>query len=386
MLEMICPIGLGCAQMGAVKQYCANYEACASAARSLPGFTAPEEADEPPEENFRLCEENPNVFWTCYWAAHGAVKIPDPVTGWFWKVKLEPPHRGPLDPGYAEAEPANLPIIFIPGEVRVVADREICREDGSFFGSYAKAVPNPAFWLQVYGERVIAIEWNDPPDTESGARDIRQIFTENAEYYCALQKNGTLLLEGGENDSILGDYWAAPDRPDPEAYGDKARRISLPQGENLGALKQALEGAAFAEEILWCQVCQDHTYEERYGASECGHLRYSDELGSWSGCGYAEESFSEEYAASFQALCQEVIERAQEDPRYYGRDSPERLIEWLQNRELRAIWRFTDRHDSRDAAEPARKYLDSLTESTPQEYLERAITWVQAGDRERSPG
>lgn len=220
--------------------------------------------------------------------------------------------------------------------------------------------------LKLFGDSVVFIEWEDASNPAS----IIAINTESQQFYCKTQKGGTLLAEhdfGG--DAARFDYWVAPGSKSPKTYGDRARQVPLPDPE---MIQRLFDSAFFVDDIQFCVVCQDSTFEARFNVSECGHLRYIEEISGWGGCGYGEEDRSATYQKAFQRLVQQV----QEEPAMAW-DTPENLCQWLRYREVETIWDFTDRYDHFEDLEPALKYLDSLTKEVPAEIFDAAINWVE---------
>jgi hypothetical protein len=205
----------------------------------------------------------------------------------------------------------------------------------------------------------------DAEDPES----IRSIRTQDGEeYLCCLQKNGTLLLERDAYESIQGGYWLAPGEKDPETYGDKVRQVAFPAGGYREALKKLLERSFHVDAVFWCQICEDYTFEENHGVSECGHIRYVDSFSDWGGCGYVESDHQEDYAQSFQAVRSML-----------GPEDVSQLVQWLNQRNCGEIWRFTDRYSfSNEKCEAAFVLLDSLNDQVPQKVFDLIAVWVDA--------
>jgi hypothetical protein len=285
------------------------------------------------ESNFcpeALCHENPYIAWN--------------IKHNFWSVR----NTTYLPPGYAPAEDAQLPCQVENGVITVTTNRTL--DDGQ---QYIVAEHNHNFFMELEGEPITLIEWMDG--------EIRQIHTESQRFWCGFTKQEELLVECSDN-PVEDDYWLSVGVKQPEIYGDRAKQVPLPEGKDLLKLKKQLESARFCDRIFWCEICKDDTYEDDYGYSECRHIVYIDSESAWGGIGYTEEISEDSYKESFRELAKKQEDLA--------------LIEALKTKNTSDVWAFTQTSwELCDELEPARAYLRSLDDDTP-EGFEQALKWL----------
>lgn len=259
-----CPLNLNCAVMGMSSGGCSNLATCVSALSN-------HHEDEEIEED-ALSSLNTNLRRTYYPKSVEGWRctIVDERSDWFWIVD-----RRSLPPGYIAAEEARLPCIVEKGKIIVVlndADRE-----------YQVAEKNPNFFLELENELITVIEWHEV----KGKREIRQIHTEENQYWCDELKDGSLLCSTDSNDCIEYEYWCF-DEQDLKFYGDQVKRVDSPFGGDPERLRALLESAWICESSLYCSVCQDYMPAEP--DRECRHIWWVDSWGELGGCGYCEHS------------------------------------------------------------------------------------------------
>ncbi|WP_333477295.1 hypothetical protein [Allocoleopsis sp.] len=255
----------------------------------------------------------------------------------YWEVSASKK----LPPGYAVAEDARLPCVVGEGLIEVTASDR----------GYAPAVHNPNFFLEIDSSPIVLIEWRDG--------EIRQIYTQACAYWCNQRKDGSLLCSSDDGDAIEFEYWLTefcnPWRI--SFYGNPVC-VEL-TSERLEALKPWLENTIIGEAQHYCVICQDHVYEENFGACDCNHIHYSNSLSSWGGCGYAEEDFSEEYCVSLGKI---------------HPSARNHLRKLLEVNDIRGIWELGNKLCG-DELDPAAVWIKSLDEDTP-DAIAQTLIWL----------
>ena len=256
-----------------------------------------------------------------------------------------------LPEGYAFAEPAQLPIEKASVGWQVVRN----------YGEFQRSELNPRF-LALEDEPVVLIEWCD--------NVIRAVHTESTQYGCLL--SGETLLIDQYDCPIEYDFWRRSDQKMPKVYGDCWKEIDLPLGAALDLLVRQLNSTILCEEILYCNCCKASTYEGDIDWSECGHLRYVNELSSWAGAGYGEEDFIDDYQAAFLCLLNEIdlydVDQATRNSRYETSLKQKLLnaLETLDSPKLAdTLWTIKVLMPNKEEMNAAIAYLETLDSSFP---------------------
>lgn len=321
---MSCPLGLNCEDMGINPSGlgCQNRGKCSAIAQTLHDETHPD-----PDAIDALEYGNPYIEYN-----YEQGREP------YWEVS----YRKSLPAGYAVAQSARLPWAVSEGLIEVVASDR----------GYAPAVHNPNFFLEINSSPIVLIEWCDG--------EIRQIYTQEYQYWCNERKDGSLLCssDGGDKE-IEFEYWIADFGSHWEIsfYGNPTR-IEL-TSERLENLKSWLENIITCEEQHYCVICQNHVYEDNFGACDCNHIHYIDWLSSWGGCGYAEADFSEEYRVSLGKIHPSVRKH---------------LRKLLEAKDISGFWELGNKLCG-DELDPAAAWLKSLDEDTP-DAIAQTLTWL----------
>lgn len=322
---MNCPLGWNCGDMGLNSSgFCSNKGACSAIAKNLHNETHPD-----PDEIDALDYGNPYLSW---------------MEGDYWRVR--PDGMKPLPAGYAVAEKANLPKLpytVINGGIEVVASDR----------GYAPAVRNPNFFLEIDLSPIVLIEWCEG--------EIRQIYTQNYQYWCNQRKDGSLLCSTDDgSDSVQSDYWKSEfGSPWEISFYGNPTRVEL-TCTRIEKLKPWLDNVIVCEDQHYCVICQEAVLENSYGSCECNHIHYCNWLGSWGGCGYGEEDLSESYRLSI------------------GKTHPsvrEKLKKLLEAKYISGLWDLGNKLCG-DELEPAAVWIKSLDEDTPQ-AIAQTLAWLE---------
>jgi hypothetical protein len=344
--DTTCPLGLICAQM-TTEVSCPNYSTCLSTREAIDPIDS---EDDSPED--ALSDRDFYLTRTYYRKAEHDCRWGDEIdqrSGWFWTIHV----HADLPEGYAIAVDAQIAAHYDPGVLTVTQDRAIES------GVYQRAEWNKAFWFEVDGSPIVLIEWIR---TQAGKRSIRLIHTEDSDgrWWCDEDKNGHLLCSRDASECPEAEYWFRYDQPEPETYGDEAKRVTFPVGEELAQLKAQIQSIYTCEESFYCTVCNAATYESDYGWSECKHLRYIDHLASWGGVGYGAEDYSETYAESFALLSRQPEANA--------------VREALTAKNWQRLWDMDFTSDSEEL-KPAIAYLHTLDDNTPTAF-DQCLEWM----------